>query len=219
MSCKVELVKKKDPIKQLEASKSRIEDLFSDLLNEAKGFKYQITLKITLKKHKNTEIEFAPVYFNSTTKTVINHKFSLENAFQEILYRIDNWINEGSGWIVELIESQYINISTYRPLSGSSYVKLPAELRSSKKGLINIKNNDQKCFLWCHVKHINPVKIHTERITREVKKLANDLDYDGIEFPVREKDFSKIETKNNICINVYCYEKSWFSNTHFRSKI
>ena len=57
MSYKVELVKKKDPIKQLEASKSHIEDLFSDLLNEAKGFKYQITLKITLKKHKNTEIE------------------------------------------------------------------------------------------------------------------------------------------------------------------
>ena len=79
-------------------------------------------------------------------KLVINHKFSLENVFQEIFYRIDNWINEGSGWIVELIESQYINISTYRPLSGSSYVKLPAELRSSKKGLINIKNNDQKYF-------------------------------------------------------------------------
>ena len=161
-----------------------------------------------LKKcNPNGKIEFRPVYFNSTTKTVINHKFSLENAFQEILYRIDNWINEGSGWIVELIESQYINISTYRPLSGSSYVKLPAELRSSKKGLINIKNNDQKCFLWCHVRHINPVKIHPERITREDKKLANDLNYDGIEFPVREKDFSKIETNNNICINKFCYEK------------
>ena len=160
-----------------------------------------------LKKYKpNGEIEFRSVYINSTTKTVINYKFSLDKSFQEILYRIDNWINEGSGWIVELIESQYINISTYRPLSGSSYVKLPAELRSSKKGLINIKNNDQKCFLWCHVRHINPVKIHPERITREDKKLANDLNYDGIEFPVREKDFSKIETKNNICINVYCYE-------------
>ena len=78
---------------------------------------------------------------------MINHKFSLENAFQEILYRIDNWINEGSGWIVELIESQYINVSTYKPLSGRLYVKLPAELRSSRKGLIIIKNNDQKCFL------------------------------------------------------------------------
>ena len=101
---------------------------------------------------------------------MINHKFSLENAFKQILYMIDNWINGGSGWIVELIESQYINISTYRPLSGSSYVQLSAELKSSKKGLINIKNNDQECFIWCHVRHINPVKIHPERITREVKK-------------------------------------------------
>ena len=108
--------------------------------------------------------------FNLTTKTVINHKFSLENAFQEILYRIDNWINEGSGWIVELIESQCINVSNYKPLSGSSYVKLPPELRSSKIRLINIKNSDQKCFPWCHDRHINPVKIHPEKIPREDKK-------------------------------------------------
>ena len=105
-----------------------------------------------LKEYKpNGEIEFRSVYFNSTTKRVINHKFSLKNDFQEILYRIDNWIHEGSGWIVELIESQYNNISTYRPLSESSYVKLPAELRSSKKGLINIKKNDQKCFCFFNV--------------------------------------------------------------------
>ena len=67
-----------------------------------------------------------------------------------------------SDWIVELIESQYINVSTYKPLSESSYIKLPLKLKSPKKGLINIKNNDQKCFLWCHVKHINPVKIYPE---------------------------------------------------------
>ena len=134
MSCKVKLVEKKDPIEQLEASKSSIKDLFSDLLNETKGFKYQITLKVTLKKYKsNREIEFRPICFSSTTKTVINQKFSLKNAFQEILYRIDNWIIEGSGWIIELIESQYINISTYRPLSGGSYIKLLAELKSPKK--------------------------------------------------------------------------------------
>ena len=73
--------------------------------------------------------------------------------------RIDNWINEGSGWVVELAESQYINNSTYRPLLGSSYVKLPTKLRIPKKGLSNIKDNDQKCFLWCHVRHINPIKL------------------------------------------------------------
>ena len=80
------------------------------------------------------------------TKTVINHRFKLENSFQEILYMIDVWINNGSGWIIELIESQYINISTYRPLSGSSYMDLPVELRSPRKGLINIKNKEKKMF-------------------------------------------------------------------------
>ena len=131
MSYKVEIIEKKDPIKQLEASKSSIKDLFSDLLNETKGFKYQITLKVMLKKYKrNEEIEFTPVNFNSTTKTVINHKFSIEKHLQKILYKIDNWINEGSGWIVELIESQYIKISTYKPLSGRFYKKVPAELGS-----------------------------------------------------------------------------------------
>ena len=75
--------------------------------------------------------------------------FRLEKSFEEILYMIDVWINNGSGWIIELIESQYINISTYRPLSGSSYIDLPVELRSPRKGLINIKNKDKK---WCHVK-------------------------------------------------------------------
>ena len=158
-------MRKKDPLVQLEASKSSITDLFSDLLHEAKGFKYQITVQVLLKKYKpNGEIEFAPVYFNSVTKLVINHRFKLEKSFQEILYMIDSWINNGSGWIIESIESQYINISTYTPLAGSSYIGMPVELRSPRKGLINIKSKDQKCLLWCHVRHINPSKKHPQRI-------------------------------------------------------
>ena len=81
--------------------------MFNDLLNETKGFKYQMTVNVLLKKYKlNEEIEFAPVYFNSFTKAVINHRFKLENSFQEILYMIDFWINNGSGWNVESIDSQ-----------------------------------------------------------------------------------------------------------------
>ena len=98
MSYKVQIVERKDPIVQLKASKLSIKNLFSDLLNETKGFKYQITVKVLLKKYKlDGEIEFRPVYFNSVTKTVANHRFQLESFFQEILYMIDNWINEGSG--------------------------------------------------------------------------------------------------------------------------
>ena len=106
MSYKAEIIERKDPIVQLKESRSSIKDLFSDLLNETKGFKCQITVKVLLRKYKhNGEIEFRPANFNSKTKTVINHKLSLENTFPEILYRIDNWINEGSGWIIELIKS------------------------------------------------------------------------------------------------------------------
>ena len=55
-----------------------------------------------LKKYKlNGEIEFALVCFISITKTVINHRFKLENSFQEILYMINVWINKGSSWIAE----------------------------------------------------------------------------------------------------------------------
>ena len=74
------------------------------------------------------------------------------------------WINKGSGWNAQSIESQYINISTYRSLSGSSHMDLPVELKSPEKELINIKNKDEKWFLWRYVRHINPSKEHPERI-------------------------------------------------------
>ena len=71
--------------------------MLKDLLNEIKGFKYEITLDVLLSKIKSDEnIEYSPVSFNSTTKTVIINKFGLNQSFQEILYRIDNWISEGS---------------------------------------------------------------------------------------------------------------------------
>ena len=53
---------------------------------------------------------------------------------------------------------------------------------------------------------INPIKIHPERVKQKYKGLSNDLDHDGIKFPVDKKDFSKIEMKNNICINAFCCE-------------
>ena len=83
-----------------------------------------------------------------------------------MLYMIDVQINNGSGCNVESVESQYLNISTYRPLAGSSYIDLPVELKSPRKGLINIKNKDKKCFSWCHVRHINPSKEHPEKILK-----------------------------------------------------
>ena len=115
---KLKFLIKKDPLIQLEVSKSSIEDLFKDLLNEIKSFKYQTILAVLLSKIKTDgSIEYSPVYFSSTTKTVINSdKFGLDQSFREILQRIDNWINQGSGWTVESIEAFYLNVSSYSPL-------------------------------------------------------------------------------------------------------
>ena len=70
---------------------------------------------------------------------MINLEYDLDKYFQEILYQINNWINEGSGWVFESADAEYINISIFSPLSGSTYIKLLCRLRNLMKGLINIK--------------------------------------------------------------------------------
>ena len=92
------------------------------MLIEFKGFKYQITLAVLLSKVKNSgEVEYSPVYFNSLTKTLTgSNKFKLNQSFHEIIYRLENWISNGSGWTVKEIINQFLNASSYLPLSGST---------------------------------------------------------------------------------------------------
>ena len=77
-----------------------------------KGFEYQITVAVLVGKRKEIKnIEYGPAYFNSATKTVINSEYNLDKYLQHILCRLDNWINEGSGWIVESKNGEYVIIS------------------------------------------------------------------------------------------------------------
>ena len=79
-------------------------------------------------------------------------------------------------------------------------------------------------FLWCRVRHINPVKEHPGRINKSDREIACNLNYGGIKFPVEEKDFNKIEVQNNICINVFGYENKlvfpiYISDQTFKNSI
>ena len=91
-------------------------------------------------------------------------------------------------------------------MKGSSYIKLPAELRNSAKGLINLKNEDNQCFRWCHIRFLNPQDKYPQRIKKVDKQYIENLDYSGIEFPVTTKQYNKIEKQNEININVFGYE-------------
>ena len=89
---------------------------------------------VLLSKHKmNGDIEYVPIYFNSATKIVTNSEYNLDKSFQEILCRINNWINKVSGWIIESIEAQYANISMCSPLIGSTYIELPKKIKKSNE--------------------------------------------------------------------------------------
>ena len=106
---------------------------------------------------------------------------------------IDVWINKGSGWNVASIESQYINIPTYRPLAVSSCIDLPVELKSPRKGLINIKKKDEKCFLWCHISHVHPSEEHPERIKKADKKLLKNLIMIELSFLCKKKILARLK--------------------------
>ena len=61
------------------------------------------------------------------------------------------------------------------------------------KGLNNIKNRENKCFLWCHIRHLNLVERNPQRKTKEDKEVVSKLNYEEIKFPISKKDYSKIE--------------------------
>ena len=116
------------------------------------------------------------------------------------------WINESSAWTIDWIDGLYINTSSYEPLLGGSYIPLPKVLNNSMKGLINLKNKDHKCFMWCHVRLINPTNSHPERINKQDKKIAANLNYSDIVFPLDINDYEKIEDRFQMQVNVFGYE-------------
>ena len=174
-----------------------------------KGLKFVETLKVTFTKMSDGEKINKTAYFNSPPQTIINNteiNESLESSKQNILNKIAVWISEGSGWTIQSVDNHYLNVVKYKPMKASSYIKLPQELRNSAKGLVNMKNEDNECFRWCHIRHLNPQEKNPQRIKKVDKQYIENLNYSGIEFPVTTKQYNKIEKQNEININVFGYE-------------
>ena len=199
----------KDPLKQLQSTRKGIKFHMESILKSMKGLKFVETLKITLKKVSNSGILEKTAYFNSKPQIIINNTEILESlqlSKQLILNLIAQWISEGSGWTIQSVDNHYLNIVQYQPMKGSSYIELPQELRHNKKGLINMKNKDNKCFRWCHIRYLNPQDKYPQRIKKSDKEFIKKLDYSEIEFPVTINQYNKIEKQNDININVFGYE-------------
>ena len=137
------MIDKKDLLSQLEAGKSSIKDLINNLLDETKGFEYQITVKILLKNRKALKLnlfQFISIQ-QQKRRQIIN--LTLKKLFKKFYTALTDELMKD---LVGLLNQLILNTLTFQPLSGSSHIKLHFELRNSKTGLINIKNNGQKCF-------------------------------------------------------------------------
>ena len=214
-SYEIELQDNLNPLNHFNKTRPQTESHLEDLLKAMKGFKFIETLEVMLVKDtidsktgKRVSI-YKTAFFNGKAKTITKPNDiepELNMSRQEILNMIDKWVSEGSGWVIDRIDRYYLNVTLYKPLNGSSYIELPTELRSSKKGLINMKNKDEECFRWCHIRLLNPQTKYPERIKKEDKKMINELNYDGINFPLSQKHYNKVEKQNSIRINVFGYE-------------
>ena len=211
-SFEVENISTKDPRMLFASTQNAISEKLVQLLKQKGPFKASLTARVELKKRIIVDgeeaYEFARPYFNSPTFTITNEfqiKLELEGGEGKILSGIAKWISKGSGWVIENIFGFYINIVSYVSLKGRSYLPLPEELRNSRKGLINIRNTDNECFRWCHIRHLNPLQRNPQRITARDKELVKTLDYSGVTFPVSIKNMDKIERQNKININVLGY--------------
>ena len=152
-------------------AKKSIKDFFKDLLEEKRGFKYVIVAEITLKRWNNAinMYDIERIYIRLHAETVTNERFNLGASYEIIKNILDILTGFGSGWMIDQIENVDIDIANYEPLAGNSYFPLPPELRNSMKGFINLKNKDNKCFKWCHVRFTNPQNSHPEKINK-IKK-------------------------------------------------
>ena len=96
---------------------------------------------------------------------------------------------------------------------------MPDELKNSRKKLINNKNNDNNCFSWCHVRHLNLVARNLQRIAKGDKEIVSKLNYEGICFPVSKKIIVKLKSKIVFCYHSKLADPVYLSNQKFGSFI
>ena len=210
-SYEIELQDNLNPLNHFTKTRPQTESHLEDLLKTMKGFKFIETLEVTFEKDtidsktgKLVSI-YKTAFFNGKAKTITkvdDMEPELYMSRQEVLNVIDKWVSEGSGWVIDGIDSHCLNVTLYKPLNGSSDIELPTELRNSKKGLINRKNKHEECFRWCHIRHLNPQTKYPERIKKEDKKMVNELNYDGIDFPLSKNTITK--SKNRTVLGSMC---------------
>ncbi|KAK3748543.1 hypothetical protein QZH41_001377 [Actinostola sp. cb2023] len=195
-----------DPKAFLEGVRLQIREKLIEELRDLGGVKFQLALKIKLSKPAADGSE-------EYTNPVLRHKQvallqageigeALDKAIPHILEVLEKWTQKGSGWMVDQVETLWLDIARYQPLRGGSYIILPAEVRN-KKAVINVKNKDDHCLRWTLRSALFPATHHVDRPSQYPTK----DNLKGVDAPTPIPQISKVEKQNNLAINVFGWDK------------
>ena len=119
----------------------------------------------------------------------------------------------GSGWVFEKVEKLVLHTTRWEPVNAGSYIELPPALKN-KKAIINMKNQDDKCFMWSVLRALNLKDRDNERIDNDLKNKVDILNMQGIQYPVNFRGIDRFESQNpEISITVLGYNKDERVNT------
>ena len=112
------------------------------------GLKFYISLEVNMKLPSD---ELTKVINFQSSATILIQETQIKKEVQEhirdIILKIERYMKNGSGWLVENVKTIHLMITKYNPMGGA-YIPLPKTI-ARKRSLLNIKNGDEKCLLWC----------------------------------------------------------------------
>ena len=185
---------------------------FINIMDRNRNIKVRLYLYCKMKKQVLGEFPLIKKFaFHSIGQKLITESTDLSEIYQEMIDEIEEAIQkteqtEGSGWVFVCVDAVVLYTVKWKPISGSSYIELPEELKN-KNAIINMQNKEcNKCFLWSVLRALNPKDRDNERIDKDLKSKEDTLNMDGIDYPVKLKDIKKFEKQNpDISISILGY--------------
>ena len=177
-------------------------EILIEFLNKNKNVKVSLVLVCVMEqqlidKDGNYVFKEDKAYFKSDQVMVLkstNIERLINKSVEQINDHLDTYLQNGSGWYFKFITELQINVVEYKPAKGSSYIDLPLWIKH-KKAIINMKNKDELCFIWCILRYLHPKPRDNERVA-DLRKYLNELNTKGIKFPMSVTDINKFEKLN-----------------------
>ena len=177
------------------------------VIQDNRKMKIKLIFKCYMERITTGEIKPSEFYSNiEVNLDGTDEKGLYDMMVERILEKIATFLAMGSDWRFHSVIKLELHTVRYNPLRGETWVPLPNEL-ADKNAIINMQNKDNKCFLRCVLRALNPKDNHPERVDKELIGKENTLNMEGIEYPVSLKDLNKFEKQNpTISITVLGYE-------------